>query len=192
MAEVPLSRSARAILAVDRRSDRPCFLPSVGVFPLFDYVLPFLPNQILLAGLSMMLPQRWIGLAVTFVIATALGAALVAAAIQINGIPFVAQLLGNMPEAEVSGPIFEQIRANGLPALVALAMLPWPPRTAVLACAVAGLPPAHIGLAVLTGRIVPAGLIAGLGAKAPRVLRRIASVDRMMREVEAEKRRLVP
>jgi hypothetical protein len=75
--------------------------------------------------------------------------------------------------------------------LVLFAMLPWPPRAAVLACAIAGLSPTQVGLAVLFGRILPAGIYAGLGARAPAVLSRIGSIDRLMEELEAERKRLI-
>ncbi len=189
MAEANLSRPARALLVLERQSGRPWFLPGVGVFPLSDYVLPFLPNQIMLAGLSMTLPRRWVALAATFAIATALGAALVTALIQRFGMPLVEQVGGAMPDSSAIVPVLELIQKHGIPMLILLAMLPWPPRTAVLACAVAGLPPAQVGLAVLAGRILPTGLYAGLGAKAPDVLRRIGSIDRLMGEVEAGRHR---
>lgn len=185
MAEAAPSRPARALLALERQADRPWFLPAVGVFPLCDYILPFLPNQLLLAGLSMAIPRRWIALALTFVVATAAGASLIVAAIQEFGPTMMEQLLGKMPSASAVAPVLAHIRTYGLLALIALAMLPWPPRIAVLACALAGLPPAHVGLAVLLGRLVPATIYAGVGAKAPQMLRRIPSVDRIVREVEA-------
>ena len=188
MADAKPSRPVRALLLLERQAGRPWFLPGVGVFPLCDYVLPFFPNQILLAGLSMTLPRRWIALALTFVIATAVGAALIVAAIQHFGAPLTGQLFGDMLEASALAPMLEQIRTHGLLALVGLAMLPWPPRTAVLACALAGLPPVQVGLAVLAGRLVPATIYAGIGAKVPHLLRRLASVDAIMCEVEAAKR----
>ncbi len=175
------------MLWLERQAGQSWFLPSVGVFPLCDYVLPFLPNQILLAGLSMTLPRRWIELALTFAIATALGAALIVAAIQHFGTPLTEQLFGEMSQARAFAPMLEQLRAHGLLALVGLAMLPWPPRAAVLACALAGLPPVQVGLAILAGRLVPAAIYAGIGARAPHLLRRLASVDRIMGEVEAAK-----
>lgn len=187
MAEAAPSRPARALLALERQADRPWFLPAVGVFPLCDYILPFLPNQLLLAGLSMSLPRRWIVLALTFVAATAAGATLIVAAIQQFGTPVMEQILGEMPEANAVTPVLAQIRRYGLPALAVIAMLPWPPRMAVLACALAGLPPVEVGLAVLAGRIVPATIYAGLGAKAPNLLRRNPRVDRIIREVAAAK-----
>ncbi len=188
MAEANLTRPARTLLWLEHRANRPWFLPAVGVFPMCDYVFPFLPNQMLLAGLSMTLPQRWIALAATFVVATAAGATLLVTAIQQFGVHFIEQIFGGTPQASALEAALEQICTYGIPALIGLAMLPWPPRTAVIACAVAGLPPAQVGLAVLAGRIVPATLFARVGSKAPHLLRRSTRVDRIMREVEAAKR----
>jgi membrane protein YqaA with SNARE-associated domain len=179
---------ARALLALEKRSERAWFLPAVGVFPSFDYVLPFLPNQILLGGLSMLLPRRWIALAATFVIAAAIGAGLITVAIQQFGVPIVSRFVADMPESSALASAIALVRSYGLAALVAVAMLPWPPRTAVLACAIAGLPATSIGLAVLIGRVAPASLYACIGAKAPHLLRRLSKVDAIMREVEAGRR----
>lgn len=188
MADRLLSRPARVLLSLERKSNRGWFLPGVGAFPLCDYLLPFLPNQILLVGLSMLLSRRWIALAITFVIASALGAGLIVAGVQQFGMPIVEHLFGEMPDASALAPVLEQIRVYGPTALVGLAMLPWPPRTAVLACAIAGLPPVQVGLAVLAGRVVPVTVYAGVGAKAPHLLRRLTSVNRVMSEVKVARR----
>lgn len=181
------SRAARTLLALEHNAERRWFLPAVGVFPLCDYILPFLPNQILLAGLSMTLPWRWVSLAVTFVLATALGACLIAFAIQHFGLPMLEQYVGPLTQSDAFAPVLEPIRDYGLIALIGFAMLPWPPRTAVVACALAGLPPVGIGFAVFVGRTLPATLYAAIGAKAPHVLRRFASIDKIMLEVEDAK-----
>lgn len=180
----PKSRAARTIIALEKRADRPWFLPAVSVFPLTDYVLPFLPNQMLLVGLAMSLPRRWISLVVSFVVATGLGAGLTALAIQVWGTPLVEQFFGGLPEEGAAGQILDAVRDWGLLALVAIAMLPWPPRTAVIVCAIAGLSPLLIALAVGSGRIVPAALYAGIGAKAPQLLRRFKRIDQVMVQVE--------
>ena len=180
----PKSRAARTIIALEKRADHPWFLPAASVFPLTDYVLPFLPNQMLLVGLAMSLPKRWIALVVSFVIATGLGAGLTALAIQVWGTPLVEQLFGGLPEEGAAGRILDAVRDWGLLALAAIAMLPWPPRTAVIVCAIAGLSPLLMALAVAAGRIVPAALYAGIGAKAPQLLRRFDRIDQVMTQVE--------
>jgi hypothetical protein len=185
-----LSRPARTILALERRADRPWFLPAVSIFPLTDYVLPFLPNQMLLVGLSMTLPRRWLALAVSFVVATGLGAMLAALAIQHWGGPLIAWAFGGQPDASAAAPVIDAVRLYGLFALAGFAMLPWPPRTAVIVCAIAGLSPLLMGVAVAVGRIVPALAYAGIGAYAPDRLRRIRAVDQVMCEIERERDRM--
>lgn len=177
------SRAARLALALERRADRPWFLPAVSIFPLSDYVLPFLPNQMLLLGLSVLLPRRWWQFALAFVAATGLGAFMTAVAIQQFGQPLIDALFGGGPGDGAAGAVMGQVQRYGVLALVGLGMLPWPPRTAVVVCAIAGLQPVAIGAAVAAGRIVPAAAYTLLGAKAPHLLRRVNSIDRFLREI---------
>lgn len=133
----------------------------------------------------MTLPRRWPALAGTFIIATAVGATLIVLAVQAFGMPLIERFTGVLQDETALAYALEQVRQHGLPMLIVLALLPAPPRTAVLACALAGFAPVDVGLAVLLGRIAPATLIAVLGAKSPRLLRRIKRIDRVMRQVEA-------
>lgn len=186
MAEAAMpSRIARIILALDRAADRRWFLPAVSVFPLTDYVLPFLPNQMLLVALSVLQPRRWRAFALTFVLASALGALLTAYGVQAVGPWLLDTILGGRPDQGAAADVLAMIKRYGVGALMLLAALPWPPRTAVVVCTLAGLSPMTIGLAVAVGRTAPVGLYALVGAKAPYLLRRLSAVDRVLCEVEA-------
>jgi len=183
-AAAPASRAARAVLALDRAAGRRWFLPAVGAFPLADYALPFLPNQILLVALSSLRPRLWWRLAFVFALAAGLGAFAVAALAGAAGPALIARLGGGAADGSAADAL-AAVRAHGLWALAAIALLPPTPRTAVVVCAVAGLPPAGIAAAVATARLVPATLLAAAGSAAPRALRRLRAVDAVMREVEA-------
>lgn len=188
MADRPPSRAARTIVALDRRADRPWFLAAIGLFPMSDYILPFLPNQMLLLGLAMLRPTRWISLAATFALATALGALLTAWAIQYWGRPFFDAMFA---DALPIGTLAERdalVRRYGPVTLTLLAMLPWPPRTGVIACALFGLSPVTIALAVAAGRIVPTAGYALAGARAPRLLRNWARLGRLSAELQRLRR----
>lgn len=185
MAEAAPSRSLRLALALDRAADRPWLLPAVALFPAADYVLPVLPNQLLLAALSMLRPARWWRFALAFVAGAALGAGGVAAAVETMGPWLLDAVLGGAPEGGAAARALALIEAHGLWALALLAALPWPPRTAVILCALAGLPPLGIALAVAVGRLLPGSAYAYLGAKAPHLLRRNARVDRLFAQIEA-------
>jgi hypothetical protein len=174
----------RTVVALDGVADRRWFLPAVSVFPLSDYVLPFLPNQMLLVALSVLHPRRWLAFAATFVIAAAAGALLAALLIQTAAGPWLLEtVFGGGAKAGTAGNVLRAIESYGLFALAALAVLPWPPRTAVIVCAVAGLTPLGIGAAVAIGRIVPAIAYALIGAKSPNLLRRVPMIDRVLSQV---------
>ena len=150
-------------------------------------MLPILPNQMLLTALSMLQPRRWKGFAITFVLASGFGALLTALVVQAVG-PWLSEtLLSGGPEEGAAAGVLALVERHGFAGLALLAMLPWPPRVAVIACAVVGLPPVTIGLAVAIGRTAPVVALALTGAKAPYLLRRLKAVDRVMREVEARR-----
>jgi len=179
------SRTAHLVVSLEQRANRPWFLPAVSIFPLSDYVLPFLPNQMLLLGLSVVLPRRWWQLALAFVLATGLGALLTAFAIQEWGQPLLERFFGGGPESGAMTEILKTIERFGFLALIVLAMLPWPPRTAVIVCAIAGLSVVSIGAAVAAGRIVPAAAYTLLGARAPGLLRGWRRFDELLIEIDA-------
>lgn len=186
------SRTARTVIALDRIADRPWFLPTISLFPMADYVLPFLPNQMLLIALSVLQPRRWWLFALVFVLATGTGAWLTAYALQMAAGPNLLEtVIGGRPDDGALTKTLALVESYGVWALALLAMLPWPPRTGVIVCALAGLPPLTIGLAVAAGRIVPAFSYGVLGAFAPHLLRRIGAVDRVLREVERARSGLI-
>lgn len=191
MAEVGRSRTVRTILALDRVAKRRWFFPAVSAFPLTDYFFPFLPNQMLLIALSVLHPGRWLAFAATFVLAAGAGAALTAAVIQAVGPGLISALSISAPEAGTASEVLGAVEIYGLWALAGLAVLPWPPRSGVLVCAIAGLPPAGIGTAVMLGRIVPATGYALVGAKLPHMLRRVRSIERVLEDVEVNRRQIL-
>ncbi|MFH8618833.1 hypothetical protein ACH4E8_27730 [Streptomyces sp. NPDC017979] len=167
---------------LDRAADRPWFLPALAVFPLGDYVLPVLPNQMLLMGVSALHPRRWRTVALTFVTASVVSAFLVATVVQSAGTRLL-EAAGQSAEPAELGDFGGFVEQHGTLALAVLSLLPWTPRAAVLLCALAGLPPWSIALAVLAGRPLPVTLLAATGARAPHLLRRFRRIDRLLTEV---------
>lgn len=179
-----VDRTARIIASLERKADRPWFLPTVAAFPLADFLLPFLPNQLLLAALSLLHPARWTHFALLFAGATGLATLLVAIAIQTFGLPLVEGLLGGLPDGSAAADVRDAIAHHGMAALFALSLFPSTPRTAVIVCALAGLPPPALAAAVASGRLAPTTMIALAGARAPGLLRRNARMAALLVAVE--------
>ncbi|MER6910378.1 VTT domain-containing protein [Streptomyces sp. NPDC000594] len=179
----PTTRTGRILARLDRAAHRPWFLPALAVFPLGDYALPVLPNQMLLMGVSALHPRRWPAVALTFAVASALGAFLAATVVQLAG-PWLLETFGDAaPGRDELREAAARVAEHGLWALALLSLLPWTPRVAVLACALAGIPPWSIALTVLAGRWVPMTLLAAVGARAPHLLRRFRRTERILSEV---------
>lgn len=163
------NRTQRALAYIDRAAGKRWFWPAVGLFPSLDYLLPVLPNQLLMIALSVLHPRKWLLVALVFIAASAMGAFGAAWLIQYLGETWA----GRLPfggEGEALHWAAGQVRRWGLLAVAVLALLPVPPRTAVIACALAGLPPEGIAGAVALGRTVPATAISFLSAKSPALL----------------------
>ncbi|MEU5402920.1 VTT domain-containing protein [Streptomyces sp. NPDC005963] len=185
--ERPTTRAGRLLIRLDGAAHKRWFLPTLSVFPLSDYALPVLPNQMLLMGLSALHPRRWRMIALTFVVASALGAFLAATLFQIAG-PWLRSTLGGLaPQREELSEVSDLITQYGAWGVAALALLPWTPRAAVVMCALVGIPPWTIAAAVLVSRPVPVMLLAYGGARAPLLLRRSRRLERVLLEVEAHR-----
>ncbi|WP_329012913.1 hypothetical protein [Streptomyces sp. NBC_00690] len=183
----PSSRAGRLLIRLDGAAHRPWFLPTLAVFPMSDYALPVLPNQLLLMGLSALHPRRWRTIAFTFVLASAMGAFLTALVLQSAG-PWLLSTIGGLaPQREELREVGELISQYGAWAVAALSLLPWTPRAAVVMCALVGIPPWTIALAVLGGRLIPVTLLAFGGARSPLLLRRSRRLDRVLTEVESHR-----
>lgn len=168
----PLSRTQRIVLLLDRSADKPWFMPAVGAFPLMDYALPFLPNQILMISLSFLKPDRWRMIGIAFVAASALGAFLAALFVQAVDMAWLNDALGGVGESGTARTVGRMVSDYGVFALVALALLPVPPRAAVLVCAMAGIAPWLIGASVAAGRVFPVFITTYLASRAPEYLMR--------------------
>ncbi len=175
-------RLARVLRALDQRAEQRHFLPLVSVFPLIGYLVPLLPTQLLLVALSFLHRARWLSIALSFLVATSVGAFLTSVLIQSFGSGLKDHLLSNSASARQMAGIVE---THGLWAIAVLALLPWPPRSAVLICAFAGLSPTAIAIAILVGRAAPTVQFAWISAHAPELFRRIGWFGDMFDHIES-------
>jgi uncharacterized membrane protein YdjX (TVP38/TMEM64 family) len=182
------TRAGRLLVRLDRAAGRRWFPLALGVFPVSDYAVPVLPNQLLLLGLSALHPRRRMLIGATFVCGSALGAFLVTLAVGTAG-PWLSDTLGGLlPGAAELDEVRGFVAGYGAWALAVLALLPWTPRAAVVVCALSGVPPLAAGAAVLAGRTVPVALLVLAGARAARLLPRSRRLARVLAEAEAARR----
>lgn len=160
-----------------RRADRP-WLPAVlPAFPAADFLVPVMPNQLLLAALSALAPRRWPVFALAFALGAAIGGGVIAFALQRLGLDLGTLL--DRGEGSLVAQALAHLRAFGLWYLAAMGLLPWTPRLTVVACALAGFPPLAIAATLALVRPIPCALLALLGAYGPRFAGKLPWLDRL-------------
>lgn len=171
----PLVRLARWLASRSRAPALPLALPA---FPALDFLLPVMPNQLLLVALSMLAPERWLAFALAFALGGAIGGAATAIAIQSFGLDFRV-MLGAAGESAEAARASAALRENGLWFMAIVALLPWTPRLTVVVCAALGIAPLAIGLTLLVARTAPACALALTGARSPQLALRSAWVRKV-------------
>lgn len=144
-------------------ANKPWLPPALTAFPATDFVLPFMPNQLLLVGLSMLVPARWPVFAFAFSAGTAIAGAAIAFGIQAFGV----NISGLITEEEAAGTLaitIKQFQSYGLLLLAGVSLLPWTPRLSVIACALVGFSPLAIFVTLLVTRLVPSSALGIAGA----------------------------
>lgn len=178
MAE-PHKRSLGNILSgwARRNAQKPWLPPALTAFPAVDFILPFMPNQLLLAGLSMLAPNRWPVFAIAFATGTAFGGGAVAFGLQSLGLN-VSHFIPDGPTNSELVNTIGQFQIYGLWFLAAIALLPWTPRLSVVACAIAGFEPLTIFCTLFLARLLPNATLGAIGARGPGIIAPMISMQR--------------
>lgn len=169
------SRRARAWAWMRRHAERPWFAPAVGIGSALDYVVPVVPTISLSAAVALLDPRRWAWIALWFALGSTLGGTVLAALAHALGPPALEAVLGDLTHSDGYLRAVAFLREWGPLALFALAAVPLPMRSAVVAASVAGVPPAMVALVMLPGRLVAFLLVTGMARFAPDALLRLAA-----------------
>lgn len=161
-----------------RHVDRSWLPPVVAGFPAADFFVPFMPNQLLLTGMSALAPRRWPIFAVAFAAGTASGGMAIAYAVQFIGIA-PPGFSGTNEAGDAVAEITRHIRLHGLLYLAAIALLPWTPRLTVVACAMVGIHPLAILVTLFFARLVPSAALGMSGAFGLQLAKRSVLLQRL-------------
>lgn len=168
-------RASRWTGWVRRHSGRRWSVPCAAGITTLDAVLPLVPTQSLLIALACLHPRRWLRTGLWFALGGVLGGIVLAGAVGVLGVDhFAAARAGDGAGSDGWHAVATTwIRAWGPWALALLALLPLPVRTAIIVCAVGGVPLPAIALALAAGRVVAFPGLAWLVTRRPAWLARL-------------------
>lgn len=183
--EPSASKPPRWLVWLHRRAEHRDFLPLSGAITAFDAFLPVVPATSMLVAVVLLRPSQWRRAAIWFALGGTVGALTLGALIALAGRPMLDQLLG---ETVGSGRWLRMealVESSGALVLFVAALGPWPVRTMVAVCALAGIPLLQIGVVVLVARLAGFMVLAWLTARAPAWLARFRPFRRMVAWNEA-------
>ena len=150
----------RWIARLEKFSNRRWYNPVIGFLAGIDHFILVVPTDGLVVTSALLQPRRWLSLTTLASAGSTLGAFAMGALVRAYGEPFVRVLVGDASRLSTWRQAADWVHAYGSPALIAMAILPFPLQPAIIICVLAGLPLETLALWIFLGRLVKYGLLA--------------------------------
>lgn len=167
---------------IQHYSDRPWYPEFVGVLAALDYWILVIPTDGLVISGVMLSPKRWLRYGIMIPVLSTFGAITFAIFIGEQGLPYLQAHWPTMQQSATwvwTETFFQQY---GLLVVFLIAATPFTQYPPLMIAALAGTPYAHIGLAVLLGRLVKYLILCWIASHAPAVLARLWGLKGEMKE----------
>ena len=168
---------------LQRFVDRVWYPPLIGFLSALDNFIIIIPNDGILISSSMLTPKRWFNLAVCVSIGSTIGAMLLAALVEYQGLPWILDMYPGVNETAVWKWTDQFFAQYGLLVVFIVAITPIMQQPAVILAALAFTPIAEVGAIVFAGRFVKFLAMAYAGSHAPRLLNKMWGVKDELNEV---------
>lgn len=168
---------------LQKHMDRPWYLPAVALLALLDIFVMIIPTDALLVTAVLFKPKRWWVAATYVALGSALGALILAAAVQwdLDGLTRLFPSLFQSPSWKGTDAFLEKYGLWAL-ALFAAGPLPYQPAVVLVALSGASLPEAF--LATFLGRGGKYYVLGYLASHAPKYLENLWGVKKEMHDLE--------
>lgn len=165
-------RLLRALVHVERHTDRPWFIPLVALGAGADFFIIIIPTDMLLVSATLMRPRRWIWNGIWVAFGSAVGAALLGAAVLHWGEPVIRFVSEGALESEAWQSTRGFVDRHGFWAMAALALGPFPLHPAVIVASVAKVPVLEQFAAYFLGRGIKYLFFSWVASHAPSLITR--------------------
>lgn len=155
---------------LQRYTDRFWYPPLVGFLAALDNLVIIIPNDGILISSSMLIPKRWFMLALSVAVGSTLGALVLAAVVEFQGLPWILDLYPSIGETKIWTLSMEFFEKYGLFLVFAVAITPLMQQPAVILASLANTPLIELAAVIFIGRFIKFLIMAYLGSHAPRIL----------------------
>jgi membrane protein YqaA with SNARE-associated domain len=158
---------------LQRFTDRIWYPPLIGFLAALDNLIIVIPNDGILISSSMLVPKRWFIFALSLAIGSTVGALVLAALVELQGLPWILEVYPGVSATQtwtISMKFFEEY---GLLLVFAVAITPFMQQPAVILASLANTPLAELAGVIFVGRFIKFLVMAYLGSHAPRLLKKM-------------------
>jgi membrane protein YqaA with SNARE-associated domain len=158
---------------LQRYADRAWYPPLLGLLAALDNFIVIIPNDGILISSSILAPKRWFSLALNVAIGSTLGAAVLAAFVETQGLTWILEMYPRINETRtwiLTADFFEKY---GMLLVFIVAVTPLVQQPAIILASMAGIPIILIAAVVFAGRFIKFLIMAYIGSHAPRLLSKI-------------------
>lgn len=170
MSEKLHARIRGFVETLQRYTDRLWYPPLIGLLAALDNFIIVVPTDGILISSSMLTPKRWIALALSVAVGSTLGALVLAALVELQGLPWILEYYPSVNQTQTWAWSQEFFENYGLILVFAVAVTPVMQQPAVILAGLANTPLVQLAFVIFTGRVIKFLIMAYVGSHAPRLL----------------------
>jgi membrane protein YqaA with SNARE-associated domain len=163
----------RSVSRLQKFVDRVWYPQLIGLLAALDNLILVIPNDGILISSSMLAPRRWFAFALNIAIGSTVGAILLAAIVELKGLPWILELYPGINSTEMWSWTERFFLDYGLAVVFVVAISPLVQQPAIVLAAMANTPLISLAVTVFVGRFLKFLLMAYVGSHAPNMLKRM-------------------
>lgn len=167
---------------LQRYADRFWYPPLIGFLAALDNFIVVVPTDGILISSSMLTPKRWFILALSIAVGSTLGALVLAALVEFQGLPWILDLYPGVAETRTWVLSMEFFDKYGMFLVFVVAATPFMQQPAVILASLANTPLVELAAVVFAGRFIKYLAMAYLGSHTPRLLMKMWGVESELRD----------
>lgn len=171
---------------LQRYTDRFWYAPLIGLLAALDNFIIVVPTDGILISSTMLVPRRWFILAANVAIGSTLGALVLAALVEFQGLPWILDLYPGINETSTWALSLEFFEKYGLFLVFAVASTPLMQQPTVILASLANTPLIKLAAVVFAGRFIKFLIMAYLGSHAPRLLKKMWGIRGELKDAGVE------
>ncbi|WP_413289181.1 YqaA family protein [Bdellovibrio sp. HCB337] len=153
--------------------DRYWYPPFIGFLAALDNLIVVIPNDGILISSTMLIPKRWLILALSVAVGSTFGAIALSLIVEHQGLPLILKIYPGIADTSSWNLTLEFFEKYGLLLVFVVAVTPFVQQPAVILASLAKTPLFELAVVIFIGRLIKFLIMAYIASHAPRLLKKM-------------------